>query len=131
MSTLNTHFGLGSQTSINNITIYWPSGIIDIVENPTINTSVVVVEGETLGLDDTLTDNLIIYPNPTKDFLNISLPADNLESAIYTIFDFTGKRVSNAKLDASVIDVSYLSAGNYVLRIISGNSIKTQKFIKQ
>ncbi|GAA0736876.1 FG-GAP-like repeat-containing protein [Gaetbulibacter jejuensis] len=131
MSTLNTHFGLGSQTSINNITIYWPSGIIDIVENPTINTSVVVVEGETLGLDDTLTDNLIIYPNPTKDFLNISLPADNLESAIYTIFDISGKRVSNAKLDGSIIDVSYLSSGNYVLRIISGNSIKTQKFIKQ
>jgi hypothetical protein len=49
---------------------------------------------------------------------------------IYTIFDITGKRIMNSKLKESSIDISKLSPGNYVLRIVSGSSIKSQKFVK-
>lgn len=130
MSTLNTHFGIGNQSTIDDITIYWPSGVIDIVLNPTINQPITVVEGSTLTIEENLVDDLIIYPNPTKAVLNIS-NLQGLPNAIYTIFDYQGKRLMNAKLDSPQINVSGLSSGIYILRIISDQTIKSQKFIKQ
>ncbi|MDG5490992.1 FG-GAP-like repeat-containing protein [Psychroserpens sp. SPM9] len=129
MNSLNTHIGIGTETSINSIVVYWPSGIIDTISNPTINDSLEIIEGATLSLENSLTNALFIYPNPTKDVLNINdLELNN--SAIYTIFDITGKRIMNAKLHSSTIDVSSLSPGNYILRIVSGTQIKSQKFVK-
>ncbi|OUS01549.1 hypothetical protein A9Q86_07155 [Flavobacteriales bacterium 33_180_T64] len=130
MSTINSHFGIGSQTTINSIVIYWPSGVIDTINNPTINTPLEVVEGATLSLENSFVNDLVIYPNPTKDVLKIS-SNDNLQGAVYTIFDITGKRVLNSKLNQNTIDVTALETGNYILRIVSGNTIKSQKFIKQ
>lgn len=130
MSTLNTHFGIGTETSIDNITIYWPSGLVDIVENPDINTPITIVEGATLSLEDTLSNDLVIYPNPVSSVLSISAPYD-LSDTIYTIFDIGSKRVLNGKLNNPTIDVSGLMSGQYFLRLMSGNKIKTQKFIKQ
>jgi hypothetical protein len=130
MSTLNTHFGIGTETEIDNIVIYWPSGVIDIITDPAINAPLEVIEGATLTLENSFVNDLVIYPNPTKDELNIS-STDNLQGAIYSIFDINGRRVMNSKLTQNVIDVSTLNTGNYILRIVSGNSIKSQKFIKQ
>ncbi|OUS01548.1 hypothetical protein A9Q86_07150 [Flavobacteriales bacterium 33_180_T64] len=129
MNSLNTHIGIGSETTINSIVIYWPSGIIDTISNPSINNSLQVIEGDTLSLENSLTNELIIYPNPVKNLLNISSLELN-DSSIYTVFDITGKRVLNSKLQSSTIDVSNLAPGNYILRIVSGPSIKSQKFIK-
>jgi hypothetical protein len=130
MSTLNTHFGIGTETQIDNIVIYWPSGIIDIINDPAINAPLEVVEGATLTLENSFVNDLFIYPNPTKDELNIS-SIDSLQDAIYTIFDINGRRIMNSRLSQNTIDVSALNTGNYILRIVSGNSIKSQKFIKQ
>ncbi|WP_230934701.1 FG-GAP-like repeat-containing protein [Psychroserpens luteolus] len=129
MNSLNTHIGIGSDTTINSVVIYWPSGIIDTVTNPSINTPLEVEEGATLGLENSLTDELIIYPSPAKDVINIESLELN-DSTIYSIFDITGKRIMNSKLESPIIDVSKLSPGNYILRIVSGTSIKSQKFIK-
>lgn len=129
MNSLNTHIGIGTDATINSIVIYWPSGIIDTINNPTINGSLEIIEGETLSLENSLTNELVIYPNPAKDVLNISSLELN-DSMLYTIFDITGKRVMNSKLNNSSIDISKLSPGNYIIRIVSGASIKSQKFIK-
>ncbi|WP_047548953.1 FG-GAP-like repeat-containing protein [Psychroserpens sp. Hel_I_66] len=130
MSTLNTHFGIGTLTEIDQIIIYWPSGVIDIINDPAINAPLEVVEGATLTLENSIVNDLVIYPNPTKDILNIS-SINGLENAIYTIFDINGKRILNSKLTQNTIDVSSLNTGNYILRIVSGTTIKSQKFIKQ
>lgn len=130
MNSLNTHIGIGTDSTIDRVVIYWPSGIIDIVTNPTFNDSLVVIEGATLSLENSLTNELIIYPNPAKNVLNISSLELN-DSMIYTIFDITGKRIMNSKLKEPSIDISKLSPGNYILRIVSEASIKSQKFIKQ
>ncbi|MGR7812717.1 FG-GAP-like repeat-containing protein [Lacinutrix undariae] len=130
MSTLNTHFGIGTDTNINYIKITWPSGIIDQINSPNINNTLIVNEGgNTLSIEDTLSENLIMYPNPTQDLLNISA-IDNLTNAVYTVFDITGRRITTGKLNNTTINVSQLSAGNYILRISAGATIKTQKFIK-
>jgi len=86
MSTLNTHFGIDSDSSIDTVTIYWPSGTVDIFVNPSINTSLCVTEGETLSLESTITNDLLLYPNPTNGLLNLN--ADyGFENAVYSVFD--------------------------------------------
>ena len=44
MSSLNTHFGVGSDSSVNSITVYWPSGTVDVINNPGINTTINITE---------------------------------------------------------------------------------------
>ncbi len=130
MSSLNTHFGLGTDTEVNSVTIYWTSGIIDVIEDVNINETLTVIEGQVLGLENNLVENLIAYPNPTTDVLNLS-NIHELENPIYTIFDATGRRVANAKLTSNTIDVSYLAQGNYTLRVFDNNVRKVQRFIKK
>ena len=131
MSTLNTHFGIGTDTSINYVKIYWPSGVINQINNPSINDTLIFTEdaGSSLGINDDDALDLVIYPNPTKDILYIKNVVD-YSSAFYTIFDINGRRVANVKLNKPTIDVSNLSEGNYLLRIVDDNGVKIQKFIK-
>ena len=130
MSSLNTHFGIGSETSIESITIYWPSGIVDHVPNPTINTTVNIVEGTFLSIEDETLKDVIIYPNPVEDILNIKTSA-SLINKIATVFDINGKRVLNMKLKSTTIDVSVLISGIYFLRLESEGKTMKRKFIKK
>ena len=130
MSTLNTHFGIGTDDAITNIIIYWPSGIIDNVTDPTINTHHVIVEGQTLSVEDETLAGITIHPNPVGKIINIDSPI-NLVGKIATIFSIDGKRVINLKLEQHSIDVSNLSQGSYILRLESEGKVFTQQFIKR
>jgi len=131
-SSLNTYVGLGTDDAISSITINWPSGIVDVIEDVVVNQHVVYVEGENpvLGIGDNFVNNLILFPNPATEVINLSV-IEGFETAIYSIYDMTGKRVANSKLTATSIDVSSLSAGNYILRFVHEGNIKLQKFIKR
>ncbi|MDC7994938.1 FG-GAP-like repeat-containing protein [Altibacter sp. HG106] len=130
MSTMRTHFGIGADTSIDRLTIYWPSGAVDEVSNPNINEVITVEEGSTFGLEDFLTETLILYPNPTQDLLNLDMP-NGLDNAIYSVFDIQGRRVMNGSLENQQLNVSALTAGNYILRVMQDGNIQTQRFIKK
>jgi len=129
MSTLNTHFGIGTENAITNIIIYWPSGTIDNVMNPTVNTHHVITEGQTLSIEDETLESIAIHPNPVGKVMNINSPV-NLTGKIATIFNIEGKRMMNLKLTEHKIDVSNLRQGNYILRLESDGKVFTQKFIK-
>ncbi len=131
MHSLNTHFGLGQDTTITSLTVYWPSGVIDVFTNLSVNQTKTITEGETLSLNDTITSDLKIYPNPTIDNTLYFEYSGSLDNAIYSVFDINGRRVLNAKLESSEINVSGLSSGSYILRLASGNNIASQKFIKR
>lgn len=131
MGSLNTHFGIGTNSTINSIKVKWPSGVVDEILNPNINEMLIINEGSsTLSTPDTFVTDLILYPNPTKSVLNLNSKT-TLSDAVYTVFDMNGRRVLNSHLASNTIDVSMLSTGNYVLRLMSGSSVKNQKFIKQ
>ena len=133
MSSLNTHFGIGSDSSVNSITVYWPSGTVDVINNPEINTTINVTEGETLSLENSFIGEFVLYPNPVKNTLTIGSSLD-LDQSIISVFDIAGRRVLNYKLAGNInsIDVSRLSAGEYILRIITKEKlISSEKFIKQ
>ncbi|WP_420571136.1 FG-GAP-like repeat-containing protein [Kordia sp.] len=130
MSSLNTHFGLGTDDSVINIVIYWPSGVVDNIQDPDINTHHVIVEGQTLSVEDETLENIAIHPNPVGKIMTINSPV-NLVGKVATIFNIEGKRVMNLKLKEHSIDVSNLRQGNYILRLESNGKVHTQKFIKR
>lgn len=137
MNSLNTHIGIGSDTSISHIIVYWPNADCETFLNPAINSAFTAVEGsgttcDTLGLndDDALAADLILSPSPANNELNITTDL-NLQDAFFSIYDLSGRRImTNSLNNSKTIDVSQLSTGNYVLSIMSGTTIKNQKFVK-
>ena len=130
MNSLNTHVGLGDESTITNIIIYWPSGIIDNLTLPSINATHTIIEGETLSIQEQTLTDLVIHPNPVQDRLNISTVVD-LSNGKGLVFDISGKLVLKSTLSENFIDVSQLSSGNYILKLIVDQKVKSQKFIKQ
>jgi hypothetical protein len=43
---LRLHFGLGEQTKAERLTIYWPSGKVDVLKNVRANQVLIVKEGQ-------------------------------------------------------------------------------------
>jgi len=130
MNSLNTHVGIGTDDSIDNIIVYWPSGDVDNIQNPVINEHIIITEGQTLTVEDQALAGVIIYPNPVKDIINIDTPVD-LTSRIATVFDINGKRILNKKLNDNTLDVSNLASGTYILRLESLGKSISRKFIKE
>ena len=129
MSTLNTHFGIGSDTTIDNIIVYWPSGIVDNIPNPNINERICITEGLTLSIEDESLVGLVIHPNPVKDILYFETPI-NLNGRIATVFDINGKKILNEKLEDNALNVSQLQTGIYILRLEYEGKTLTRKLIK-
>jgi hypothetical protein len=131
MNSLTAHFGIGTETEedIISLIIRWPSGTDDLILSPTENQTLCVTEGETLSLGQSLVEDLILYPNPTKGILNINATY-GFENARYTVFDMNGRQIMNSKFESNSIDVSNINSGMYFLRITDSGKSRTQKFIK-
>ena len=77
------------------------------------------------------TNSIEIYPNPTKNILNIINLSENCE---YTIFNIMGSKVlsGNVSQESNSIDLSELQSGYYILNLINSNGLnKTLKVIKE
>ena len=133
MSTLSAHFGIGQATTIDQVVIKWPSGIIDTINNVTGNRSLLVVEGSTLAVNSFDNGVFTIYPNPTKNVVNINFQNNTnvtLKSAL--VYDLTGKVVLSTTNVSQPINVEKLATGTYILSMsdTEGKSY-SQKFIKE
>ena len=78
------------------------------------------------GVNNVVNSDLGVYPNPTDGILNISSNFTNVE-----IFDIMGRKVYSASEVESVIDLTQLSAGTYILMATDGSSKVSTKIIKQ
>ena len=130
-STLNAHFGIGTETAITQIIIRWPSGIIDTINNPTINNATLVVEGSTLTLEEYTNSEFSLYPIPAKNVLNIKTN-NEITLKLAKVFDLNGKQVFESNLTSNQIPTESLSKGTYILLLRDSNDKDySQKFIKE
>lgn len=64
MSSLNTHFGIGTATAIDKIVVKWPSGLTSTLMNPSINTTHQITESalaiDLIDFTTTTTNNSIV-----------------------------------------------------------------------
>jgi len=81
---------------------------------------------------------LIVYPNPAKDFIILSAYTSfNIEgkTATISLYDFTGKLIVTndevEQLSNYKIDIASLSNGLYIVEVKMGDFIKEIKFVKE
>jgi hypothetical protein len=131
MQTLNAHFGLGQDTQIDNITICWPSGVVDVINNPAINSHLVITEGSTLGVEDREKQIVFLYPNPANGMMSVSGLNAMLVYDVQ-IVDALGRVVYTGKLNGThQVDVAGLESGLYSITFTSGQEVHEMKFIRE
>lgn len=75
---------------------------------------------------DEVQTGLVVYPNPTTDFLHIRTNRLDIEKVF--IFDLSGKLLMTEK--TKTINVSHLPAAAYIISIKTEAGIKSFKFLK-
>ncbi|MGV4415062.1 T9SS type A sorting domain-containing protein [Chryseobacterium sp. T1] len=88
------------------------------------------IEGENaLGVGEVFNNRqVVISPNPSSDFINISLENGNKVNSV-EVYDVTGKRVIASA--SAQVDVRNLAKGTYVVKVQSLKGVVNQKFIKK
>lgn len=83
--------------------------------------------------DEKLAQEVIIYPNPAKDVINIDMTDLNLGNVDIELTGLSGRvlRRLSSKSKTETINVNGLSRGIYFVRITSKNGALTQKIIIQ
>jgi uncharacterized repeat protein (TIGR01451 family) len=80
-----------------------------------------------------VTENLKIYPNPANRSLNIEIEDEQFKEGFLNIYDMSGRLIlsQNVSNKLSVIDVSFLSVGEFICTIKSkDNKVFVNKFLK-
>lgn len=83
---------------------------------------------QVLGVKEIEKDNVKIYPNPTADFVHITLKSNSkIEEA--EVYDTAGRLVLKAKLDSGKLDLRSLNSGMYMISF-KNPDLKPIKIIK-
>ncbi len=132
MSTINAHFGIGAATTIDQVIIRWPSGIVDVINNPLPNQSLLVIEGSSpLGNASFSNSDFSLYPIPTKNILNINT-SDSITMVSGKIYNLEGKLILASEMRSSSINVETLTSGTYIILLTDENGKEySQKFVKE
>lgn len=78
-------------------------------------------------------DNIVVYPNPANDQLNVSLLFAKSNAVNIELFDLTGKAVASPNMNQTIspsqytLDVADLNKGVYILKVTNGTKVSTSK----
>jgi hypothetical protein len=108
---------------------------INTAASADLSDDVFLIDRFTFGEFATLSNSKIsisdvsIYPNPAKNFVNISA-GEKIDSA--TIYDLTGRIVKRSYPNKEIFDfnISDLSNGIYLVKLNAGDKESTTKLIK-
>lgn len=79
-------------------------------------------------LRDESKEAVVMYPNPTHDYLTVNVAGN----ALLSVYDTQGKKILDQKaVSKTVVDVQRLVPGMYLLMIRSSSEISAKWFIKQ
>ena len=86
--------------------------------------------GGTVGIDEggELKKNIKVFPNPVKGLLRIEVP-DGLVIKDTELLNLEGREVKRFKKGLTVLEVSDIPAGPYVLRINTSEGVFTEKVV--
>lgn len=87
------------------------------------------IEGGILGVKENATNKITIFPNPTKDLVNVK-SSSNLNINNLKVYNMLGKEM-DVHNQNDVIDLSKLASGIYLLRIDTDLGNQLLKVIKQ
>jgi subtilisin-like proprotein convertase family protein/PKD repeat protein len=124
-------FGDGIESSAENTShVYNLDGSVQVtltVTNDcgTSDTTVNVVVIKCVGIDETVVDQLSLYPNPTNGLVNVFFNSGKAQNYMLNVVDVTGKVLYTENLNNFVgqynnpIDFSRFAAGMYIFRVVA------------
>ncbi|MBK7946454.1 MAG: ASPIC/UnbV domain-containing protein [Flavobacteriales bacterium] len=127
MSFIGAHFGLGNDEVIEELSIRWPHGEVEVFTDVPVNAPFTVVEGITTGLVEAAETSIALYPNPAMDAITIGNPGVN---ARYEVLDAAGKLVLEGSNANGRISVTELLPGAYLMRTTENGAVKQARFTK-
>lgn len=93
--------------------------------------------GYSMEIEKIISDfNMKVYPNPSKDYVNISIDQETLSkysNLSVVIVDMYGRTIFNKQFDKNLmqIDLTSLSSSAYIINIIDNNRlVQTAKILK-
>ncbi len=95
----------------------------------TLEYSIELTSGDETGINENITKQTYIYPNPTNDLLNVNL---NNGKGIVEIYAINGQIVLRKQLDAksSTLHIAQLAKGTYLVKLLDGKETSVHKLIK-
>lgn len=88
-----------------------------------------LTENPTKAIQNTLTGNLHIFPNPTRGIVNIEYPNVAADVSVF-VYNTFGQLVMSQQLVNNVLNVERLANGTYIVRVVGNNKIiGTQKLV--
>ena len=84
-----------------------------------------------VGLNEELSIDLSLFPNPTHEFIILKLE-NLLEGLSYELFDMNGKLLAQDEIESTetLIDMREFAAGQYHVALSNKNTHQTIKLIK-
>lgn len=91
-----------------------------------------VTSNPTASVGENHIDGFAAYPNPVRGN-GLTITTDSSDKKEVQIYNVLGRRVFTETFTSNrkTIDISEISAGIYILKVIEGNRIATQKIIKE
>lgn len=107
--------------------------------NTTVDMGAYEFDSTTLSIEDTTpTLNLVLYPNPTKDFIHLTFDTLETESISVLLYDITGRLIkiidNEQKIHGTfsrIIDLSQQESGIYFLKLHTKNGDYVKKIIRE
>jgi hypothetical protein len=81
-----------------------------------------------------LLEDVVLYPNPSKDFFTIDLPQNIVRSGKIEVYNSLGQQVATKVISSDAdltVNISSLTNGVYFLNLNLGDAAKTLRFIKE
>jgi endoglucanase len=83
-------------------------------------------------MDNSISYNISIYPNPVNDILSLMLPSD-INKSVLSIYDNMGRLIINRNIENgyTTINMSSLAKGIYLVRITNNNQTIVKSVLKR
>jgi hypothetical protein len=136
-NTLQVIGSAGNTATNSNTQLSWTIG--EPITNTATNTNSILTQGFNqsvlviTAIDDNQNSNITISPNPTADFVIISINENDLQNAQYLLHDINGKLVLQNKITDKQTKLSFIELANstYFVDVVTKNQkTKTFKIIK-
>ena len=90
------------------------------------------VEATTTNLNSYLENNVTLYPNPAKEFVDVRIDGD-LNVTGMEVYDVYGKLINTVNVidNTTHINVSGLANGMYFVRVTTEQGVVTKRFVKK
>lgn len=122
MGTLNVQFGIGTADSIDSIIVKWPSGQVDLICSPTINTNVFIKE----GIGSLPNSDFMVSSNTIDagEFVSVSDLTTNCPiNWEYTISPTIGwELINGTSVSSQNPQIQFNNTGTYTLSLSAANS---------